>query len=165
VVGDGGATVTEVDDDEDGEVTVTEVADDDEVDDTEVVDDTKTTTTTPITTTPVTTTVTVPVTTTPVTTTVPPKKTTTVPTPASNSGLNSAMLLALLAGQQPRAPTAEENTMDTMATITPYDWSSIFANKEQEARYISPYTVNAAAGGAVDDMVDVNNELLRFLRG
>jgi hypothetical protein len=70
--------------------------------------------------------------------------------------------MTLLQEQQPQKP---EKDVVAEKPIIPYDWSSIFANKEQEARYISPYTVNAAGGGAVDDMVEVNNELLRFLRG
>jgi len=84
----------------------------------------------------------------------------------SGGGFNAAALLALLAGQQAmgQAPQPEQARMPEKL-ITPYDWSSIFANKEQEERYISPYSVNAASGGAVDDMVAVNNELLRFLRG
>ncbi len=84
----------------------------------------------------------------------------------SGGGFNAGALLALLAGQQAmgQAPQPEQARMPEKP-ITPYDWSSIFANKEQEARYISPYSVNAAGGGAVDDMVAVNNELLRFLRG
>ena len=42
-----------------------------------------------------------------------------------------------------------------------YDWNSIFANPSQEKMFASPF----AQGGAVDDVEDVNNELLKFLKG
>jgi hypothetical protein len=43
-----------------------------------------------------------------------------------------------------------------------YDWSSIFANPSQEKMFASPY----AKGGAVrSDLDDVNDELLKMLRG
>lgn len=43
-----------------------------------------------------------------------------------------------------------------------YDWSSIFANPSQEQLFVTPY----AQGGAVrSEMDDVNDELLKFLRG
>lgn len=43
-----------------------------------------------------------------------------------------------------------------------YDWSSIFANPSQEQMFVTPY----AQGGAVrSEMDDVNDELLKFLRG
>ncbi len=43
-----------------------------------------------------------------------------------------------------------------------YDWSSIFANPSQQQLFVTPY----AQGGAVrSEMDDVNDELLKFLRG
>jgi hypothetical protein len=70
-------------------------------------------------------------------------------------------LLALLAGEQPQQVPKEQAKIEEKP-IVPYDWSSIFASPEQEKKYVSPY---AAAGGAVNDMIAANNELLKMLRG
>ena len=42
-----------------------------------------------------------------------------------------------------------------------YDWNSIFANPSQEKMFASPF----AEGGMVDGYEDVNDELLKFLKG
>jgi hypothetical protein len=42
-----------------------------------------------------------------------------------------------------------------------YDWNSIFANPAQEKMFASPF----ARGGMVDDSEDVNDELLKLLKG
>ena len=42
-----------------------------------------------------------------------------------------------------------------------YDWNSIFANPSQEKMFVSPF----AQGGMVDGSDDVNNELLKILKG
>ena len=42
-----------------------------------------------------------------------------------------------------------------------YDWSSIFANPSQEKMFVSPF----AQGGMVDGSDDVNDELLKILKG
>jgi hypothetical protein len=74
-------------------------------------------------------------------------------------GLGSAALMTLLQEQQPQAPK-----QDVVAEkpIVPYDWKTIFASEADDAKAAA---TRYAAGGMVDDMVEVNNELLRFLRG
>ena len=42
-----------------------------------------------------------------------------------------------------------------------YDWNSIFANPAQQNMFVSPY----AKGGLVDDVGDVNDELIKILKG
>jgi hypothetical protein len=42
-----------------------------------------------------------------------------------------------------------------------YDWNSIFANPSQEKMFASPF----AQGGMVDGSDDVNEELLKILKG
>ena len=42
-----------------------------------------------------------------------------------------------------------------------YDWNSIFANPQQAGMFVSPY----AKGGMVDGSDDVNEELLKILKG
>jgi hypothetical protein len=42
-----------------------------------------------------------------------------------------------------------------------YDWNSIFANPSQANMFVSPF----AQGGMVDGSEDVNNELLKILKG
>jgi hypothetical protein len=42
-----------------------------------------------------------------------------------------------------------------------YDWNSIFANPSQANMFVSPY----AKGGLVDGSDDVNEELLKILKG
>jgi hypothetical protein len=67
--------------------------------------------------------------------------------------------MTLLQEQQPQKP---EKDVVAEKPIIPYDWKTIFASEEDAAKAAA---TRYAAGGAVDDMVEVNNELLRFLRG
>ena len=70
-----------------------------------------------------------------------------------------AQFLQLL--EQPGAKQ-EPKTPDLAKIGYIYDWSSIFANPEQEKKFANPY----AYGGPVrNDIYDVNNELLKILRG
>lgn len=46
-----------------------------------------------------------------------------------------------------------------------YDWSSIFANPSQEKMFASPYGAYAQGGVVRDEVDDVNDELLKILRG
>ena len=46
-----------------------------------------------------------------------------------------------------------------------YDWNSIFANPSQEKMFASPYGGYAKGGVVGDDILDVNDELLKILRG
>jgi hypothetical protein len=46
-----------------------------------------------------------------------------------------------------------------------YDWSSIFANPQQQKMFASPYGAYAQGGVVRDEMDDVNDELLKLLRG
>jgi len=46
-----------------------------------------------------------------------------------------------------------------------YDWNSIFANPSQEGMFASPYGAYAQGGVVQNDSDDVNNELLKLLRG
>ena len=46
-----------------------------------------------------------------------------------------------------------------------YDWSSIFANPSQEKMFASPYGAYAKGGVVRDEVDEVNDELLKLLRG
>ena len=46
-----------------------------------------------------------------------------------------------------------------------YDWNSIFANPSQEKMFASPYGAYAQGGMVQDEVADVNDELLKILRG
>lgn len=65
-----------------------------------------------------------------------------------------------VAGQQVTVKAADPTKIGYV-----YDWSSIFANPQQQKMFMSPYGAYAAGGQVKDEMAEVNDELLKILRG
>jgi hypothetical protein len=65
-----------------------------------------------------------------------------------------------MGGQRPPPPAADPARIGYV-----YDFGSIFANPQQEKLFVNPYGGYAQGGAVRSDMDDVNDELLKILKG